>query len=206
VEVRNERIPLPSGELELVTLYSIQPFQNNVYVLSDPHTRQTLVIDASEAAPILEAIDGRDVQAVLVTHGHRDHHHQLTALRLKIDAPVGINAADAAMLEQEASFVIEDGQVFVFGPHRLRAIHTPGHTPGSTCFLIGHLLLSGDTLFPGGPGNTSNRYGNFETIIGSIRERLFALPDDTLVLPGHGRSTTIGTERPHLDEWVAHGW
>src|SRR5439155_20242749 len=83
---------------------------------------------------------------------------------------------------------------------------TPGHTPGSICFLAGEQLFSGDTLFPGGPGNTSNPYASFPTIIESIRGKLFRLPDETQVLPGHGKPTTIGRERPHLDEWIQRGW
>lgn len=206
MEVRHERYEVPSGEIELITLYAIQPFENNVYVLVDPGTNECLVLDASEAGPIADATRGHKVNAVLVTHGHRDHQADLARVRELVSAPVGIGAADAELLAVPPDFIIQDGQEFGFGPHRLKAIATPGHTWGGTCFLIGKLLFSGDTLFPGGPGNTSNRYGHFPTIIESIRGRLFTLPDDTLVLPGHGRSTTIGAERPHLEEWIARGW
>ena len=94
------------------------------------------------------------------------------------------------------------------GRLRLHTIHTPGHTPGSMCFLLeGHpILFSGDTLFPGGPGNTSYEGGDFPTIIESVDRRLFTLPADTIVLPGHGDRTTIGAERPHLQEWIDRGW
>jgi glyoxylase-like metal-dependent hydrolase (beta-lactamase superfamily II) len=94
------------------------------------------------------------------------------------------------------------------GELRLRTIHTPGHTLGSTCFLLeGHpVLLSGDTLFPGGAGNTATEGASFDQIIESIDRRLFTLPPETFVLPGHGLDTTVGTERPHLDEWVERGW
>jgi glyoxylase-like metal-dependent hydrolase (beta-lactamase superfamily II) len=101
---------------------------------------------------------------------------------------------------------IQDGEVFRFGDFELKAIHTPGHTPGSVCFLVGEHLFSGDTLFPGGPGNTSNSYASFPQIIESIRTKLFTLPDEIQVLPGHGAPTTIGKERPHLEEWIARGW
>ena len=105
-------------------------------------------------------------------------------------------------------FVIPDDDVIEVGGLRLRTIHTPGHTPGSTCFLLeGHpVVFSGDTLFPGGPGNTKFEDASFDQIIESIDRRLFTLPEETLVLPGHGLDTTIGTERPHLDEWIARGW
>jgi glyoxylase-like metal-dependent hydrolase (beta-lactamase superfamily II) len=110
------------------------------------------------------------------------------------------------MMPFPADQPIADGDVFRFGEHELRAIHTPGHTPGSVCFVIGEHLFSGDTLFPGGPGNTANPYASFPTIIESIRTKLFPLPDEMQVLPGHGKPTTIGRERPHLDEWIARGW
>ena len=105
-------------------------------------------------------------------------------------------------------FMIPDDDVITVGDLRLHTIHTPGHTPGSTCFLLeGHpVLFSGDTLFPGGPGNTNVRERELRQIIQSIDRRLFTLPADTLVLPGHGLDTTIGTERPHLDEWIDRGW
>jgi glyoxylase-like metal-dependent hydrolase (beta-lactamase superfamily II) len=105
-------------------------------------------------------------------------------------------------------FVIPDDDVIEIGDLRLHAIHTPGHTPGSTCFLLeGHpIVFSGDTLFPGGPGNTSFPDASFDTIIESIDRRLFTLPADTLVLPGHGLDTTIASESSHLDEWIKRGW
>jgi len=105
-------------------------------------------------------------------------------------------------------FLIEDDSVIGVGRVRLRAIHTPGHSPGSTCFRIegSPVLMAGDTLFPGGPGNTWGNRVDFATVIRSIHERLFTLPDDTLVMPGHGKGTTIGAERPHLQEWIDRGW
>ena len=104
--------------------------------------------------------------------------------------------------------ILEDDAVVVVGRLRLRTIHTPGHTPGSMCFLVegSPVLFSGDTLFPGGPGNTTFPGGDFPTIIESVTSRLFTLPSETRVLPGHGAPTTIGTERPHLQEWIDRGW
>ena len=106
-------------------------------------------------------------------------------------------------------FVIEDDSVIDVGRLRLQTIHTPGHTPGSMCFRIegSPVLLAGDTLFPGGPGATKFEGGDFPTIIRSIEDRLFAtLPPETIVMPGHGDDTTIGNERPHLQEWIDRGW
>jgi glyoxylase-like metal-dependent hydrolase (beta-lactamase superfamily II) len=121
---------------------------------------------------------------------------------------VGVTAADATMLPSY-DFVLEDETIIAVGALRLRTIATPGHTPGSMCFALegSPILFSGDTLFPGGPGNTKPANADFDTIIRSIEDRLFApLSAETLVLPGHGLDTTIGAERPHLQEWVDRGW
>jgi glyoxylase-like metal-dependent hydrolase (beta-lactamase superfamily II) len=143
---------------------------------------------------------------VLTTHGHFDHIQAVVAMR-DAGIDVGIAADDASMLPGY-DFVIPDDEVIAVGDLRLRTIHNPGHTPGSTSFLLeGHpVVFSGDTLFPGGPGNTKVPGGNFEQIIEAIDRRLLTLPADVLVLPGHGLDTTIGTERPHLQEWVDRGW
>ena len=106
-------------------------------------------------------------------------------------------------------FILEDDSVIQVGRLRLHTMLTPGHTPGSMCFLIegSPVLLSGDTLFPGGPGNTNNGIGDFPTIIRSIEDRIFSkLTPDTIVMPGHGADTTVGTEIPHLQEWIDRGW
>jgi glyoxylase-like metal-dependent hydrolase (beta-lactamase superfamily II) len=121
---------------------------------------------------------------------------------------VGVTAADSSMLPSY-DFVLDDEGVIEVGRLRLHTILTPGHTPGSMCFRLegSPVLFSGDTLFPGGPGNTSFEDADFDTIIRSIDDRLFSkLDPDTLVLPGHGDDTTIGAERPHLQEWVDRGW
>jgi len=122
---------------------------------------------------------------------------------------IGVMAADAPRLADVGYDVLLDhDEVWEVGRVRIRVVHTPGHTPGSVSFAIANtpLLFTGDTLFPGGPGATSFDGGDFPTILQSIERELFAFADDTMVLPGHGRDTTIGAERPHLDEWVARGW
>ena len=122
---------------------------------------------------------------------------------------VGVTALDAPMLKDVGYDVfLDDAEVIEVGRLRINAIHNPGHTPGSISFHVAGtpLLFSGDTLFPGGPGATKFEGGDFATIIESIDNRLFTFPADTIVLPGHGDDTTIGNERPHLQEWVARGW
>ncbi|MGQ0431486.1 MAG: MBL fold metallo-hydrolase [Microthrixaceae bacterium] len=185
----------------------VGPVDNNVLVLRCTETGDAVLIDAAnEHELLLDLCTKLGVRRVLETHGHWDHIQAVPELR---DAgySVGVTAADAAMLPSYDE-VIEDDSVIEVGRLRLHTIATPGHTPGSMCFLVeGHpVLFSGDTLFPGGPGNTSFEGGDFPTIIESVDRRLFTLPADTLVLPGHGKPTTIGAERPHLQEWIDRGW
>jgi glyoxylase-like metal-dependent hydrolase (beta-lactamase superfamily II) len=185
----------------------VGPFENNVFVVRSKRSGDAVLLDAAnEHELLLEVSRATGVRRVLTTHGHFDHIQAVTAVR-NAGIDVGIASEDASMLPSY-DFTIPDDEVITVGDLRLRTIHTPGHTPGSTCFLLEGkpLLFSGDTLFPGGPGNTSFKTASFDQIIDSIDRRLFTLPDDLLVLPGHGLDTTIGTERPHLDEWVARGW
>lgn len=185
----------------------VGPFENNVFVLRCRHTGDAVLIDAAnEHDVLLDLARSLGVRRVLETHGHWDHIQAIPQMR---DAgySVGVTSADAAMLPSYDE-VIEHDSVIEVGDLRVRTILNPGHTPGSMSFLVEGkpLLFSGDTLFPGGPGNTALEGGDFDTIIRSIDELLFKLPADTLVLPGHGLDTTIGTERPHLDEWIERGW
>ncbi len=185
----------------------VGPYENNVFVLRCKSTGEAVIVDAAnEHDLLLDVSRATGVRRVLTTHGHFDHIQAVTQMR-DAGIDVGIAAEDAAMLPAY-DFVIPDEDVIQVGDLRLQTIHTPGHTRGSTCFLLeGHpVLFSGDTLFPGGVGNTSFPGGDFDTIIQSVDRRLFPLPGDTLVLPGHGLDTTIGTERPHLDEWIERGW
>jgi glyoxylase-like metal-dependent hydrolase (beta-lactamase superfamily II) len=185
----------------------VGPMDNNVYVLRCTETGDAVLLDAAnEHERLLDLCKALGVTRVLETHGHWDHIQAVPELR---DAgySVSVTAEDAGMLPSYDE-VLEDAAALEVGRLRLHTLLTPGHTPGSMCFRIeGHpVLFSGDTLFPGGPGATSFEGGDFPTIIRSIEDRLFTLPADTLVLPGHGDSTTIGEERPHLQEWVDRGW
>jgi glyoxylase-like metal-dependent hydrolase (beta-lactamase superfamily II) len=186
----------------------VGPVDNNVFVLRCTETGDAVLLDAAnEHDRLLELCQRLGVRRVLETHGHWDHVQAVPQLR---DAgyDVAVTAEDAAMLPSYDS-VLTDDDVLEVGRLRLRTIHTPGHTPGSMCFrLEGHpVLFSGDTLFPGGPGATKFEGGDFPTIIRSIEDRLFApLEADVLILPGHGDRSTIGAERPHLQEWIDRGW
>lgn len=186
----------------------VGPFDNNVFVLRCRETGDALLVDAAnEHERLLELCKALGVRTVVETHGHWDHIQAIPEIR---DAgyEVGVTADDAAMLPSY-DYTLDDDTMITVGHLRLQTILTPGHTPGSICFKLDHapVVFSGDTLFPGGPGNTSFEGGDFDTIIRSIDDRLFGvLAPDTIVMPGHGLDTTIGTERPHLDEWVARGW
>ncbi len=186
----------------------VGPVDNNVFVLRCKATGQAVLLDAAnEHDRLLELCRRLNVRRVLETHGHWDHIQAVPAVR---DAgyQVGVAADDTAMLPSY-DFVLEDDSVIEVGRLRLRTIHTPGHTPGSMCFVVegSPVLFSGDTLFPGGPGATRFPESDFDAIIRSIDQRLFSrLEPATIVMPGHGEDTTIGEERPHLQEWAERGW
>ena len=186
----------------------VGPMDNNVFVLRCRHTGDAVLLDAAnEHERLLDLARSLGVRRVLETHGHWDHIQAVPELR-EAGYSVGVTAEDAAMLDSYDE-IIDDDTTIAVGRLTLRTIHTPGHTPGSMCFVVEGkpLLFSGDTLFPGGPGNTSFEGGDFDTIIESLDRRLFApLAADTIVMPGHGDDTTIGAESPHLQEWVDRGW
>jgi glyoxylase-like metal-dependent hydrolase (beta-lactamase superfamily II) len=186
----------------------VGPIDNNVFVLRCKQTGEAVLVDAAnEHEQLIELCRRLGVSKVLTTHGHWDHIQAVPQVR-EAGYEVGVTAADAPMLPAY-DFVLEDDSVFNVGQLQLQTIATPGHTPGSMCFHVqGSLVLfSGDTLFPGGPGATKFPGGDFATIITSIDERIFRrFPPDTIVMPGHGTDTTVGTESPHLQEWVDRGW
>ncbi len=186
----------------------VGPVDNNVFVIRCRETGDAVLLDAAnEHDLLLELCQNLGVRTVLETHGHWDHIQAIPAVR---DAgyEVGVTTEDADLLDAY-DYILEDDSVIAVGRLRLHTMLTPGHTPGSICFTVEGtpLFFSGDTLFPGGPGATNFPGGDFDQIIRSIDERIFkTLDPDTLVLPGHGEDTTIGAERPHLDEWIERGW
>ena len=187
----------------------VGPYDNNVFIVRCRHTGDAVLIDAAnEHELLLELASSLGVRRVLETHGHFDHIQAIPAMR-EAGYEVAVTELDAPMLGDLGYDVFLDhDQVIEVGRLRLHSIHNPGHTPGSISFKVEGtpLLFTGDTLFPGGPGNTKFPGGNFETIINSIDNLLLVYPEDTIVLPGHGLDTTIGTERPHLQEWIDRGW
>ena len=201
-------VPLHYQDTQMeITKVVVGPMDNDVYIVRCRETGEAVLIDAAnEHERLLELCRTLNVRKVIETHGHADHIQAVPAVR---DAgyDVGITAEDASMLPGY-DFVLEDDSVVEVGRLRLRTIHTPGHTPGSMCFKVegSPVLFSGDTLFPVGPGTTRFSYSSFAQIIRSIEDKLFTLPPNTVVMPGHGLDTTIGAERPHLQEWIDRGW
>ena len=184
---------------------------NNVWIIGDDH--EVIVIDAAhDAEAIAEAVGGRTLRAIVCTHAHNDHIDAAPALAERTGAPVLLHPDDLPLWKQThperaPDAELADGQVLTVAGVDLTVLHTPGHAPGAVCLYAPALgaLFSGDTLFAGGPGATGRSYSHFPTIIESIRERLLALPGDTVVHTGHGDTTTIGAEAPHLQEWIARG-
>ena len=183
---------------------------NNVWIVGNDD--EVIVIDpAHDPDEIATAVGRRTVRAILLTHGHDDHIRAAVETGQLLRAPVLLNPADR-MLWDAVHDTAPDGEIsggdrFAVAGVELVAVPTPGHSPGSTSFVADALgaVFTGDTLFQGGPGATGRSYSDFPTIIDSIRDRLLTLPDDTVVYTGHGDTTTIGAEKPHLQEWIDRG-
>jgi len=175
------------------------PFGTNAYLLIDRENRESILIDApGDAGLIAGKLAGTDVKFILLTHGHGDHTPALAELKEKLGAAVACHTGDAAMMPVPPDLLLEDGHKIRCGERELQVLHTPGHTKGGLCFLTGGYLFSGDTLFPGGPGKTATAE-DFRTILSAIEEKLLPLPDETIVLPGHGQPTEIEIERKKIE-------
>jgi glyoxylase-like metal-dependent hydrolase (beta-lactamase superfamily II) len=185
--------------------------ENNVWLIGDD--TEVIVLDAPHLLrPIVEAIRGRRVVAVVCTHGHDDHVTVAPELGAATGAPVLLHPDDRVLWDMahpkaSPSGELADGDVLTVAGTDVEVMSTPGHAPGAVCLHVPELgvVFSGDTLFKGGPGATGRSYSDFPTILRSIKERLLVLPSDTRVLPGHGDATTVGAEAPSYDEWVRRG-
>ena len=182
------------GEVRIIKV-NMGPYNNNGYIVVCPDTNQGVIIDTpAEPEKLLDEIGDVQVKAILITHNHQDHLLGFDEITRRVDAPVGIGSPDATQLPRPPEVYLNDGDIIRFGNQELRAIFTPGHTNGSTCFLVGKHLFSGDTLFPGGPGR-SRTPAALKQELDSITEKLLTLPDETMVYPGHGDDTAIGAAR-----------
>jgi glyoxylase-like metal-dependent hydrolase (beta-lactamase superfamily II) len=183
------------GALRLLRIGPLGPFANNAYVVADRHSGQALLVDMpAEGERVLAALEGLQVTAIVLTHTHPDHWQSYDLLKGATGAPVLCHPDEVILPRDRRDGPLADGQELTVGSLRVRVIHTPGHTPGSCCFLVGRYLLTGDTLFPGGPGH-SRTPQDLRQEIASITRKLYALPDEVLVLPGHGDGTTIGQSK-----------
>jgi glyoxylase-like metal-dependent hydrolase (beta-lactamase superfamily II) len=210
--------PAQSRELPGLTVakVAVGPMDNNAYLLRCTRTGELLLIDAAnEPQTLLDLLGGQPLATIVTTHRHRDHWMALADVAKATGASTVAHEADAPDLPVAASRLVGHGDTIAVGDASLSVIHLRGHTPGSIalCYdaagelAAGPHLFTGDSLFPGGPGNTGNDPVRFGSLMTDLENRVFAtLPDGTWVYPGHGADTTLGAERPHVPEWRARGW
>lgn len=171
------------------------PFDNNSYIVTCPLTGESVLVDApGEASEILKASKGTHLRYILITHNHLDHIGAIPELKSRLRIPMGAHRLDAKGLPLQPDILLEDGEEVSCGKMSLKVLHTPGHTPGSLCLWVEKHLISGDTIFPGGPGKTHSST-DLRQIIRSITSKILVLPDDTTIWPGHGHSTILRKEK-----------
>ena len=184
---------------DVIKVGPLGPYANNAYIIVDHATKKSIVVDAPfESERTIEAARDTDVHMIIVTHRHADHWAAIDLVKESLAAPVWCHEADRAPYAAKVFDTLSDGDVVPIGETKVRVIHTPGHTPGSICLLVesadGPVLISGDTLFPGGPGR-SDSPAALQEMIGSITSRLLTIPDATAVYPGHGDNGSIAASK-----------
>jgi len=171
------------------------PFGTNAYIVTCKATRESVLVDApGEPDRIVSQLAGTHPRYLLITHSHSDHIEVLGQLKSELEIPVAIHPLDATKLRCQPDIDLHDGELISVGLLKIKVLHTPGHTPGSTCFIVSRYLLAGDTIFPGGPGSTRTA-ADFKQIVESIKTKILVLPDETEILPGHGESSLLATEK-----------
>ena len=195
-----------------VTKIAVGEMHNNAYLLRDANGQALLIDAAAEPRRLLEMIGDTPVVKIVTTHQHPDHWQALAEVKAATGAATVAHPADAPGIPVPTDELVEDGGTIEFGDTVLGVTHLVGHTPGSIALTLGadgaepH-LFTGDCLFPGGVGNTQKDAERFRTLFEGVRDKVFGrLPDSTWVYPGHGSDTTLGAERPHLEEWRERGW
>ena len=197
-----------------ITKLAVGDMANNAYLLTSTATGEALLVDAAaDPAALARLVGDADLRTVVTTHGHWDHHRALPEVVAASGAATVANPADAADLPVPVTRPVQHGDTVPVGDQVLEVVHLRGHTPGSIALVwrgpdgAGTHVLTGDSLFPGGVGNTQGDATRFTSLLDDVEQRLLdVLPDDTWVYPGHGDDTTLGAERPQLPEWRARGW
>jgi glyoxylase-like metal-dependent hydrolase (beta-lactamase superfamily II) len=188
---------------EVIKVGPLGPYANNAYVIVDTSSKRSVLVDAPfESERAIEATRGTDVQMIIMTHRHADHWANIDLVKEKLAAPVFCHEDDRAPYKEKVFDTLGDAAEIPIGDTRVLVLHTPGHTPGSICLLVDGVLISGDTLFPGGPGRSDNPAA-LQQMIGSITSKLLTLPEDTAVYPGHGDNTTIGASKREYAAFAA---
>jgi glyoxylase-like metal-dependent hydrolase (beta-lactamase superfamily II) len=195
-----------------ITKVAVGPMDNNAYLLRCTQTGELALIDAAnEPSTLLALVGDTPLATIITTHQHWDHHAALAEVQQATDAATAAHPDDAPGLPVPVTRPVRHGDTIAVGNASLSVIHLRGHTPGSIALCYAgdgdpH-LFTGDSLFPGGPGNTNHDADRFAALITDLEDRVFGpLPDGTWVYPGHGGDTTLGAERPHVAEWRARGW
>jgi glyoxylase-like metal-dependent hydrolase (beta-lactamase superfamily II) len=188
------KVMVDNEAIEIIRM-ELGPWGTNAYIVVCRATDECLLVDApGEADKILTQLMGTRPKYIAITHSHIDHIGALSEVKSKLKIPVAAHPADASKLPFKPDVELKDGNAIKIGKLNIKVLHTPGHTPGSLCFLTGEYLISGDTIFPGGPGKTGSPT-DFKQIVKSLKDKLFVLPDNTLVYPGHGEPTVLGQEK-----------
>ncbi len=191
-------VQFEDSNLRIIKVAHMGPVDNNGYILSCRRTGDAVIIDApAEPEKLLGEVGDSKIKAIIITHRHGDHTAGLGEVRERTGASTGAHPEDAPAIPGQADFQLKDGDTYQVGEIQLKALHTPGHTPGGICLVVGNHVFSGDTLFPGGPGAT-RAPEDFRQVVNSIRRKLMPLPDETAVYPGHGDDTTIGNSREEI--------
>ncbi|MBV8194829.1 MAG: MBL fold metallo-hydrolase [Candidatus Dormibacteraeota bacterium] len=193
------------GGVRIVKVGPMGPFDNNAYIVRDVAAGEALLVDMPlEEQPLLDAIAAEvTVRTVVATHWHQDHWMTYDAVRAATGAPVLVGAEEIKIPPERIDGRLQDGQELRVGGARITVLHTPGHTPGSISLRVGRAVITGDTLFNGGPGRTFAA-GDLETILRSIEAKLLPLSEDSVVMPGHGANTDISASREGVAEYARH--
>lgn len=193
-----------NDSLEIFRLET-EPFGTNAYILACRDSSDSILIDAPGDAPVLlDKLKETNPRLIVITHRHMDHTMALEEITTALDVPLAAHEKDAGELPVKPSKLLADGDIIKCGKVTIRVLHTPGHTAGGICLLAQNYLLSGDTIFPGGPGKTGSP-SDFKTIINTLREKIFTLPDDTIIFPGHGSPGIIKTEKELFEAYAEKG-